>query len=621
VQASADSQPILRFGDFELDPHSGELRKRGIRIRFQNQLFELLTLLVERPGELVTREEIRDRLWPREEFGDLDHRLNIAINKIRQALHDSADVPRFVETVPLRGYRFIAPIERVGQAAWRKQPTLPLRIKVGLAASLFAILAGYLVVQSFQGTAGLLPAIRPATAVSGEVITSVAVLPFENLSDDPELEYLSDGTPQSIIYGLSRLPQVKVISFSSVLAYKGQTLDAQKVAKDLGVRALLIGRLNQQGDNLLVNVELVDTKDNSVLWGEQFNQKIAELLDVQEKIAMEISDNLRWQLSGEEQSMMTKRYTEDTEAYRSYLEGRYWWNKRSKEGFERAVELFNDAIEKDPLYAQAYAGLADTYTLLAAYYHRAPDDAFPQAEAAAQRALEIENNLAEAHTSLGFIRMMYDWDWAGAEAEFKRAIELNPNYATAHHWYGLFLSTQRRLEEGLEGAVRAQTLDPLSPEINRAVGDVLRYRGQYDEALEQSLRALELNPNLPGANETLTLTYWEAGMYEEAIARSEKWASVDPRRASVAPIVLRSVASGDRTEAIAALTGSEQLSAYSKAEFYSIAGESDSALEWMAQAINERDAMAPWFNVTPQFNSLRDDPRFQDLLRRMNLGP
>ena len=217
--------------------------------------------------------------------------------------------------------------------------------------------------------------------------------------------------------------------------------------------------------------------------------------------------------------------------------------------------------------------------------------------------------------------MMYDWDWAGAEAEFKRAIELNPNYATAHHWYGLFLSTQRRLEEGFEGAVRAQTLDPLSPEINRAVGDVLRYRGQYDEALEQSLRALELNPNLPGANETLTLTYWEAGMYEEAIARSEKWASVDPRRASVAPIVLRSVASGDRTEAIAALTGSEQLSAYSKAEFYSIAGESDSALEWMAQAINERDAMAPWFNVTPQFNSLRDDPRFQDLLRRMNLEP
>ena len=319
MQASADSQPILRFGDFELDPHSGELRKRGIRIRFQNQLFELLTLLVERPGELVTREEIRDRLWPREEFGDLDHRLNIAINKIRQALHDSADVPRFVETAPLRGYRFIAPVEHTGQAESRKQPTLPLRIKAGLAASLFAILAGYLVVQSFQGTAGLLPAIRPATAVSSEVITSVAVLPFENLSDDPELEYLSDGPPQSIIYGLSRLPQVKVISFSSVLAYKGQTLDAQKVAKDLGVRALLIGRLNQQGDNLLVNVELVDTKDNSVLWGGQFNQKIEELLDVQEKIAMEISDNLRWQLSGEEQSMMTKRYTEDAEAYRSYL--------------------------------------------------------------------------------------------------------------------------------------------------------------------------------------------------------------------------------------------------------------------------------------------------------------
>jgi len=468
---------------------------------------------------------------------------------------------------------------------------------------------------------GWVSPIRPAPAVEGDAITSVAVLPFENMSDDPAMEYLSDGTAQSIIYSLSQLPQVKVISFSSVLAYKGQTLDTRQIAKDLGVRAVLLGRLNQQGDNLLVNVELVDTQDNSVLWGEQFNQKITDLLDVQEKIAMEISDHLRWQLSGEEQSMMTKRYTQDMEAYRSYLEGRFWWNKRTEEGFEKAVGLFNEAIEEDPLYAQAYAGLADTYALMAAYYHRAPDDAFPQAKAAALRALEIENNLAEAHTSLGFIRMIYDWDWAGAEVEFKRAIELNPNYATSHHWYGLFLSTQRRLDEGLEEAIQALTLDPLSPEIVRAVGDVLRYRGQYDEALAQSLRALELNPNLPGANETLTLTYWETGMYEEAIAQSEKWASVDPRRASGAPIVLRSLASGNRAEAIEALTGSKQLSAYSKAEFYSIAGESDSALEWMAQAIDQRDAMAPWFNVTPQFNSLRDDPRFQDLLRRMNLGP
>ena len=468
---------------------------------------------------------------------------------------------------------------------------------------------------------GVVTPIRPASDAGGEAITSVAVLPFVNLSDDPAMDYLSDGTAQSIIYGLSQLPQVKVISFSSVLAYKGQTLDAQQVAKDLGVRAVLLGRLNQQGDDLFVNVELVDTMDNSVLWGEQFNQKITELLDVQEKIAMEISDHLRWQLTGEEESMMTKRYTENTEAYRSYLEGRYWWNKRTKEGFERALDLFNEAIEEDPLYAQAYAGLADTYTLLATYYHRTPDDAFPQARASAQKALEIDAALAEAHTSLGWIKMVYDWDWAGAETEFKRAIELNPNYANTHHWYGFLLSTQRQLDEGLQEVKKAQTLDPLSPQINRGVGEAFYYMGQYDEALEESRRALEMDSNLPGTNNTLTMTYWAKGMYEEAIAQSEKWASVDPSSASAAPVVLRSLASGNRNEAIAAIRDSKQLATYWKALFYALVGEKESALEWMAQAINERDPNSPWFNIEPTFDPLRDDPRFQDLLRRMNFEP
>jgi Tfp pilus assembly protein PilF len=414
---------------------------------------------------------------------------------------------------------------------------------------------------------------------------------------------------------------VKVISFSSVLAYKGQTLDTQQVAKDLGVRALLIGRLNQQGDNLLVNVELVDTKDNSVLWGEQFNQKITDLLDVQEKIAMEISDHLRWQLTGEEESMMTKRYTENTEAYRSYLEGRYWWNKRTQQGFEKALDLFNEAIEEDPLYAQAYAGLADTYNLLAAYYHRPPDDAMPQARAAAQKALEIDNALAEAHTSLGWIKMVYDWDWAGAETEFRRALELNPNYATAHHWYGHFLSIQGRLDEGLEEMGKAQTLDPLSPQITTSVGEVFWYKSQYDEAIKQLRRALEMDPNLPDANWLLTLTLWAKGMSEEAIAQSEKWASVDPPRASVAPVVFRSLASGNRAEAIAPIRDSKQLATLWKALYYTLVGEKDSAFEWMTEAINERDSLAPFINIDPNFDPLRDDPRFQDLLRRMNLEP
>jgi len=468
----------------------------------------------------------------------------------------------------------------------------------------------------------LLALLWPFTVTApDEAITSIAVLPFVNMSDDPGMEYLSDGAAQSIIYGLSQLPQVRVIPFSSVLHYKGQNISSQQIAEELGVRALLIGRLNQQGDNLLVNVELVDTEVNSVLWGEQYNQKVTELLAVQEKIAMEISDNLRWQLSGEDQSQMMKQGTQSPEAYRHYLEGRYFWNKRSKEGFERAVEFFNEAIEQDPAFAQAYTGLADTYVLLAIYYHRTPEDAFPLARAAAQRALEIDDALAEAHTSLGWIKALYDWDWAGAEAEFKRAIELNPNYPTAHHWYGGFLATQGRLDEGLEEVKKAQTLDPLSPQITNVVGLLFFLKGQYDEAIEQSQRALELNPDLPAANELMTWAYWEKGMHEEAIAQSERWASVDPRRASVLPAFYRSLASGNRAEAIAALRDSDQIPAWYKSMNYMSAGEEDLALEWLTQAIDERDPWVPWANVAIPFDPIRDDPRFQDLLRRMNLEP
>ncbi|MFB3068287.1 MAG: tetratricopeptide repeat protein, partial [Acidobacteriota bacterium] len=351
-----------------------------------------------------------------------------------------------------------------------------------------------------------------------------------------------------------------------------------------------------------------------------YNQKATELLAVQEKIAMEISENLRWQLSGEDQSQMMKQGTQTPEAYRSYLEGRYWWNKRNRDGFERAVELFNEAIEGDPLYAQAYAGLADTYTLLAYYYHRTPEDAFPLARAAAQRALEIDDSLAEVHTSLGFIKALYEWDWSAAEADFKRAIELNPNYPTAHHWYGAFLGTQGRLDEWLEETSKAQTLDPLSPQITSSVGSVFRQLGQYDEAIEQFQRALELNPELQAAHASLAWTYWEKGLHEEAIAQAERLASVNPD-ASIVAVILRSLASGNRAEAIAALRDSDQLPAWNKAMFSMFAGEEDLALEWLTQAVDERDPQVAYIKADPYYDTLRDDPRFQDLLRRMNLMP
>jgi serine/threonine protein kinase/Tfp pilus assembly protein PilF len=458
---------------------------------------------------------------------------------------------------------------------------------------------------------------RPPRPVGGEAITSVAVLPFENMSNDPEMEYLSDGTAQSIIYGLSKLPQVRVVSFSSVLPYKGQTPDTRKIARDLRVRAVLRGWLNQQGDNLFVNVELVDTMDNSVLWGQQFNQKVTELLDVQEQIAMEVSDNLRWQLTGEEERMMTKRYTENTEAYRSYLEGRYHWNKRTEEGFERALELFNEAVDQDPGYALAYTGLADTYFLLTGWQHRPPSEMWPLVISAVSRALAIDDTLAEAHASLGVIRAYHDWDWESADAEYRRAIELNANYATAHHWRGLGLAIQGRLEEGLEEARKAQTLDPLSLIINTDLGRVLMWARQYDDAIEQLNHTLEINPDFSIAHEHLTWVYSQIGMYEQAIVHSERWSSLENRYLEL-PTVLRYLLAGNRVEA-KNLVGDAD--GYWSLLVYPILDENDLAFDQLRQLVETQNVAAAFAAMLPQLDPLRDDPRFQDLLRRMNLEP
>jgi len=460
-----------------------------------------------------------------------------------------------------------------------------------------------------------------------EAITSIAVLPFENTSNDPEMEYLSDGAAQSIIYSLSQLPQVKVISFSSVLHYKGQNIDSQQVAKELGVRALLIGRLNQQGDNLLVNVELVDTEDNSVLWGEQYTQKATELLAVQEKIAMAISDNLRWQLSGEEQSQMTQRSTQDPEAYEAYLKGQYHLNRRIEEEYFKSIEYFEQAIEKDPNYAQAYAGLADPYLELLTFAHLSPQEAYSEAKAAVEKALEIDSNLAEAHVVLGRLRFSYDMDWAGAEREFKRAIELNPNYASAHHWYAMYLLViTGRMEEAFEEIKRAQELDPLSLVITNDVAWLYWMSRRYDEAIEHYQKTLDLNPNFVFAHRELGLVYAQESMFPEAIAELEKALSLSNDLYTLSFLGTGYAMAGQRDEAMKIL---EQLMEASKvrnvssfgiALIYTCLGEKDQAFRWLERVYQERES-ANRINVYPVFDPLRDDPRFHDLLRRMNLEP
>jgi serine/threonine protein kinase len=458
-------------------------------------------------------------------------------------------------------------------------------------------------------------------SMSFEAIDSVAVLPFENVTKDSELDYLGEGIPDSVISLLSRLPNLKVISSASVRRYREGEIDPQTVAEDLNVRAVLVGRLLQLGETLSIRVELVDTHDNSQLWGEQYNRKLVEVLEVQQEIAKEISEKLRLQLSGEEQKKLDKRYTHNPEAYQAYLRGRYHWNKRTKKGFERAVEHFNQAIDKDPVYAQAYTGLADSYNLEAFYDYRTPAEGYPLARSAAMKALEIDDSLAEGHASLAFIKVNYDWDWDSAQPDFKRAIELNPNYPTAHQWYGMSLLAQGRFDSGATELEKAQALDPLSLQIKRNIGKLFLFQHRYDEAIEELQKILEMDPKFINAHDDLIWLYWHKGMYENAIAESKEVAAMEEDRFSQLPDVLGHIVSGRRTEALRSLESWKALSPYWRAFCYAILGEKNQATEWLTEALDHRYALVYWIKVNPTFAPLRDDPRFHDLLRRMHLEP
>ena len=476
----------------------------------------------------------------------------------------------------------------------------------------------------------LLALLWPFTVTAPEeAITSIAVLPFVNMSDDPGMEYLSDGAAQSIIYGLSQLPQVRVIPFSSVLAHKGQTLDTQQVAKDLGVRALLIGRLNQKGDNLLVNVELVDTEIDSVLWGEQYNQKATELLAVQEKISMAISENLRWQLSGEEQREMTKRGTQNPEAYDDYLRGRSHFSKYTEASFLKANEYFKEAIEKDSNYAQAYVRLAQSYSALGLYGAIPSQRANRLIQDNVMKALEIDDTLAEAHAGLAGVLWKVDWDWSGAEEEYQRAIQLNPRSALVHQSYGDFLRTQGRFEEAITENELALEMEPLSPDVNVFAGFIYLEAGQYERAADLLKRVLELDPNQVMAHYTLGLVHVKTGKFDDAIREQQEALRLSPGGSAVRSMAVgyAYAAAGRRREALDILdqlreqSQRVEVSPVLPAFIYAHLDEKDRAFELLEQAFAERSPWMPFLKTHRGVDPLRDDPRFTDLLRRMNLEP
>ena len=465
-------------------------------------------------------------------------------------------------------------------------------------------------------------------AIRGEAIDSIAVLPFVNVNGNPDMEYLSDGITDSLINSLSQVPRLRMIARSSVFRYKGKEVDPQTVGRELSVRAILLGRVAQHGDNLSISAELVDARDNSRIWGEQYSRRLSDILQVQEEISREISDKLRLKLTGEEQKLVAKRYTENVQAYQLYLKGRFYSNKRNEESLKRGVDYFQQAIEKDPNYALAYSGLADSYSGIAAVFISAmpPREAMLKMKLAAQKAVELDDTLAEAHTSLGELKFRGDRDWSGAEREFKRALALNPNYTRAHDEYTQYLVAMGRFEESFAEAKRAQALDPVSPRTYAELGFAYYFAGRYDQAIEEYQRALELDPNFLNAHWLLGFAYANKSMFEQARAESLKAVELSghgPGALGGLGYVYATLGRRDEAQQVIVelkeLAERRYVSPYSLAAIYGRLGDKDAAFEWLEKAYSDGAYGILFLKFAPEWDGLRSEPRFQDVMRRVGL--
>jgi TolB-like protein/predicted Zn-dependent protease len=567
---------VVRFGAFELDPRTGELRKGRRRLHLQAQPFRVLSILVSRAGQLVTREELQHQLWDGRTFVDFEQGLNVCIRRIRAALHDDADAPRFVETVPRRGYRFIAP--RINNS-----PLPP--------------------------------------------VDSLAVLPFENSSGDPDLEYLCEGIAETLINSLSQVERLRVVPRGTAFRYKHR-VDLASVQHELNIRAVVTGRVVLRDGSVNVQAELIDFSTDSQLWGGQYHRELCDIFEVQEQISREICQNLRLRLSRGETRQLRKRYTQDADAYQLYLKGRYCSEKRTEEGLRKSITYFHQAIEKDPAYALAYAGLADSYTLLGSgtYGSLPAKSALATAKAMGMMALAIDDTLAEAHTSLAFVSFRFDWNWSDAEREFERAIKLNPRYARAHHWYALFLAAMDRQQQAIEEIKQARRLDPLASTVNTAEGRILHFSRRYDRAIEQFRKVLEFDPTFVAAHLDLGASYEQKLMFQEALTEFQACVALSGGN----PLYLAAVGEaygrlGRRDEALKIIGELQEgprdryVSPSDIALIYIALGDNDQAFSLMEKAYEQRDASLVWSKVAPEVDPLRSDPRFQDLLRRMDL--
>ena len=630
----------VRFGVFELDLRGGELRKYGLRIKLQEQPFQVLVMLLEHAGEVVSREELQKKLWPADTFVDFDHGLNKAINKIREALGDSAGSPRFVETVARRGYRFLAEVKVADAIVARDAgslsqslpmatvpslpdlavkratpnpylPSLGMKISILVAVALMAVLAAWML--RFRN--------RPSPA-----IRSLAVLPLDSLSGDASQDYFADGMTDELITDLGQISALRVISRTSVMRYKRVREPLPQIARELGVDAIVEGSVLRSDNRVRITAQLIEAPADKHLWAQSYEGDLLDTLALQNKVARAIADQVRINLTPREQSILKTARTVNPEAYEDYLKGRYFWNKRTGEGLKKATEYFNDAIEKDPTFGQAYAGLADSYALLGNgdFAVASPREAYPKAKAAATKALELDNSLGEAHTSLAFCLGLFEWNWDAAEKEYLRAIALNPGYATAHQWYALQLSLLGRFDEAIAEMRKAESLDPLSLIISANMADVLFAAHRYDEAIQQSRKAIDMDPNFAISHYELGQALAQKKMYNAAIAELQKANELSGGDATCIAVLAHAyTASGRADEALKLLNELKSRPnhrfsyAAHEALIYASLDDKDQAMALLEKAYEDRfDALVL---RSPAFDPLRSDRRFRDLMRRSGL--
>lgn len=590
---------FYEFGSFRLDLEERLLLHEGEAVSLAPKVFETLLLLIERKGSVVTKEEMMNLLWPDRYVEEANLTQNIFT--LRKALGEGQSKAQYIETVPRRGYRFIAPVKE-------------LQEEIGHPAAEET--------SEVQGSGA-----EEEADWEEEAITSLAVLPMVNESNDPNVEYLSDGITESIINSLSQLQRVRVIARSLVFDYKGQKVDPQKVGRELGTDALLLSRILLRGDTLIIKAELVEVANGWQIWGEQYARPLSDILTLQDEVATNISEKLLLKLTEDERKRLGKHYTQNPEAYQLYLKGRYYWNKQTAEGYQNAIESFEQAIKLDPDYALSYSALADSYVAFDFYGILPPWETCPKAKAAAMHALDIDNTLAEAHTSLACVKMMYERDWAGAEREFKSAIELDPNYAHARNWYSHFLMAMGRIEESFAQNQLAMKLDPLNDSVNQYLGWHYIHARQFDRAIGQLEKTLAHNPNFFLARVTLGMAYVQKGEFLKAIAEFEKASQMEKTSLLLAFLGHAYAMAGRREEATRLLEQLKELSKRTYVPPYSIAlihtalSEKQEAFGWFDMAYAAQNEWLNWLKVAPEVDTLRADPRFTDLLRRLNLTP